>query len=64
MANNILNKQKYTTLDKVRLICMYSTGQKFGHISFYWFLNKFLMLIILYIYLIFKNTEKNYNIVQ
>ncbi len=34
MANNILNKQKYTTLDKIRLICMYCTGQKFGHTKY------------------------------
>ncbi len=36
---------------------MNSTGQMFDHTSFYTFLNKPLMLIKLYIYLI-KNTEE------
>ncbi len=30
---NILNNKKEITLDKVWLICTYSTSQKFGHIT-------------------------------
>ncbi len=33
--NNIFIKQKEITLDKVWLICTYSTGQKFGPITIF-----------------------------